>query len=62
MSLATWVRLSLSAEILCRPAAILHDIEPISALKRALLSVNAVLSIIFFFLDFVSDDLMLTGF
>ena len=47
---------------LCSALAILHGTEPVSALTRALFDsfCIAALSIIFFFLDFVSGTLSLT--
>ena len=49
------------AETLCRASAILRGTEPVSALTRALLILlRSLLSVIFFFLDFVSGDLVLT--
>ena len=60
-SLETWVRFPHGAESFCRAAAILRGTEPVSALTRALFILLRFLSF-FFFLDFVSGDLALTGF
>ena len=57
-SRVTWVQFLMSAETLCSASAILRGTEPVSALTRAFYFV--ALSIIFFFLDFVSGELALT--
>ena len=63
-SLVTCVRVAHGAECFCGAAAILRSTEPVSAQTRALFYIAALsaLSIIIFFLDFVSGDLALTSF
>ena len=49
------------AETLCSPSALLRGTEPVSALTSARFYIAALSGYNYFFLDFVSGDLALTG-
>ena len=60
VSRGAWVQILQGTETFCLPSAILRGTEPVSALARALLYCCALYN--FYFLDFLSGDLALTGF
>ena len=60
VSRGAWVQILQGTETFCLPSAILRGTELVSALARALLYCCALYN--FYFLDFLSGDLALTGF